>query len=41
MTNIKSSFKNADEAYKYLLDKIILEGVDFDNTKTLFNVGFI
>ena len=40
MTNIKSSFKNADEAYRYLLDKIILEGVDFDNTKALFNVGF-
>lgn len=40
MTNIKSSFKNANEAYTYLLDKIILEGVDFDDTKALFNVGF-
>lgn len=40
MTNIKSSFKNANEAYRYLLDKIILEGVDFDDTKALFNVGF-
>lgn len=40
MTNIKSSFLNANEAYRYLLNKIILEGVDFDNTKALFNVGF-
>ena len=40
MTNMKNSFNNADEAYKYFLDKIILEGVDFDNTKALFNVGF-
>lgn len=40
MTNTRSSFKNANEAYKYFLDKLILEGIDFDNTKTLFNVGF-
>jgi len=40
MTNTKNSFKNANEAYKYFLDKITLEGVDFDNTKALFNVGF-
>lgn len=40
MKNIKSSFETADEAYSYLLDKIILEGVEFDNTKALFNVGF-
>jgi thymidylate synthase len=40
MTNIKNSFENANEAYRYLLDKIIKEGVDFDNTKALFNVGF-
>jgi len=40
MTNIKSSFKNANEAYKYMLDKLITDGVDFDNTKALFNVGF-
>jgi len=40
MTNMRSSFKNADEAYKYLLDKLILEGVEFDNTKALFNIGF-
>lgn len=40
MKNIKSSFKNANEAYIYLLDKILLEGVEFDNTKALFNIGF-
>lgn len=40
MTNIKSSFENANEAYEYLFDKIIQDGVDFDNTKALFNVGF-
>lgn len=40
MTNTKSSFLNANEAYEYFLDKIILEGVEFDNTKALFNVGF-
>ena len=33
-------FKNANEAYKYFHDQIISEGVDFDNTKALFNVGF-
>lgn len=40
MKNIKSSFNNANEAYVYLLDKIRTDGVDFDNTKALFNVGF-
>ena len=24
----------------YLLDEIIISGIDFDNTKALFNVGF-
>ena len=33
-------FRNANEAYEYLHDKIIQEGVDFANTKALFNVGF-
>jgi thymidylate synthase len=33
-------FKNANEAYEYFHDQIILEGVDFDNTKALFNIGF-
>ena len=34
-------FKNANKAYEYLYEKIILDGIDFDNTKALFNVGFI
>ena len=33
-------FRNANEAYEYLHDKIIQEGVEFSNTKALFNVGF-
>ena len=33
-------FRNANEAYEYLHDKIIQDGVDFANTKALFNVGF-
>lgn len=40
MKNMRNSFKNANEAYRYFLDKLILEGIDFDNTKALFNVGF-
>ena len=38
MTN--TTFRNANEAYEYLHDKIIQEGIDFGNTKALFNVGF-
>jgi len=33
-------FRNANEAYEYLHDKIIQEGTDFAGTKALFNVGF-
>ena len=33
-------FKNANKAYEYFHDQIISEGVDFDNTKAFFNVGF-
>ena len=33
-------FRNANEAYEYLHDKIIQEGVKFGDTKALFNVGF-
>ena len=33
-------FRNANEAYEYLHDKIIQEGVNFGDTKALFNVGF-
>ena len=40
MTNMQTKFNKADDAYNYFLDKILLEGEDFDNTKALFNVGF-
>ena len=33
-------FRNANTAYEYLHDRIIRDGVDFGNTKALFNVGF-
>ena len=33
-------FQTANEAYEYLHDAIIQQGVEFDNTKALFNVGF-
>ena len=38
MTN--TTFRNANEAYEYLHNKILLEGVPFDDTKAVFNVGF-
>ena len=33
-------FRNANDAYEYLHDRIIQDGVDFADTKALFNVGF-
>ena len=38
MTN--TIFRNANEAYEYLHNKILLEGIPFGDTKALFNVGF-
>ena len=38
MTN--TTFRNANEAYEYLHNKILLEGIPFDDTKALFNIGF-
>ena len=38
MTN--TTFRNANEAYEYLHDKIVQEGIDFGYTKALFNIGF-
>ena len=32
-------FRNANEAYEYMHDRIIQDGVDFAGTKALFNVG--
>ena len=33
-------FRNANEAYEHMHDRIIQDGVDFAGTKALFNVGF-
>ena len=33
-------FRNANEAYEYVHDQIIQNGVSFGDTKALFNVGF-
>jgi thymidylate synthase len=33
-------FRTANDAYEYLHDRIIQDGVDFAGTKALFNVGF-
>jgi len=38
--NMKTKFNNANEAYEYFHDLILRTGIDFDNTKALFNVGF-
>ena len=34
------TFKKANDAYEYYHDKIIREGVNFGDTKALFNIGF-
>ena len=33
-------FKNADEAFNYYKKNICMYGIDFDDTKAIFNVGF-
>ena len=33
-------FRNANEAYEYIHDRILQEGIEFGDTKALFNVGF-
>jgi thymidylate synthase len=33
-------FKNAQEVFEYYYNEIYNNGIDFDNTKTLFNQGF-
>ena len=38
MTN--TTFRNANEAYEYIHNKILQEGIEFGDTKALFNVGF-
>jgi len=39
-TNMKTHFKNANEAYEYYHDRILQHGIPFGDTKALFNVGF-
>lgn len=34
------TFNNTNEAFEYYYDLISNEGIDYDNTKCLFNVGF-
>ena len=36
----RTVFRNANKAYEHTLDLLITEGVDYDNTKALWNVGF-
>ena len=38
--SMRKRFNNANEAYEAILDEIIQEGVDFDDTKAIFNCGF-
>ena len=33
-------FRNANEAYEYVHDRILQDGIEFGDTKALFNVGF-
>ena len=40
MTNIETSFWSANEAFEYFYKTISKEGIDFADTKTLFNIGF-
>tara|TARA_R100001244_G_scaffold131402_1_gene104605 strand:+ start:917 stop:1561 length:645 start_codon:yes stop_codon:yes gene_type:complete len=37
---MKTKFETANEAYEYLHDRIILDGIPFSGTKALFNIGF-
>ena len=37
---MRSKFITANEAFNCILHELRVEGVDFDNTKALFNVGF-
>ena len=37
---MRNSYQNANQAYEALLDEALIRGLDFDNTKALFNCGF-
>ena len=38
---MNNKFKTANEAFHYLMPYIVEHGVNFDNTRALFNVGFL
>ena len=40
MTNIKTEFWNADEAFRYFYKTISKYGIRFADTRALFNIGF-
>ena len=37
---MKNTFKTANEAYEYMHNEIITNGIEFAGTKALFNIGF-
>ena len=37
---MRNTFKTANEAYEYMYNEIITNGVEFADTKALFNIGF-
>jgi thymidylate synthase len=37
---METSFRNADEAFKYYYNLLHAEGIDFSDTRALFNIGF-
>ena len=37
---MRTKFKNANEAFNCIIHELRVEGIDFDDTKALFNVGF-
>ena len=39
-TIMRNTFETANEAYEYMHNEIITNGIDFAGTKALFNIGF-
>ena len=37
---MRNKFYNADEAYEALMDEVVINGIEFDNTQAIFNCGF-
>ena len=40
MTNIETDFYNANEAFEYFYKTISKHGIEFADTRALFNIGF-